>query len=163
MLILKSIQPLVSLYVGRLTKFVSNAPQADIKDPGLVGKLNDDLVDIISLVFVLSAIAPGDFKQVFENLGNCLKPGGVILFRDYAVNDMAMIRFANGTKIGERMYLRQDGTTSYFFTKEEISALCCETGLKPVDLSYIHRRTVNLKEKVDAGRIFLQGKFVKEK
>ena len=38
------------------------------------------------------------------------REGTVVLFRDYAIHDMAMIRFAPGAKIGERFYVRQDGT-----------------------------------------------------
>jgi hypothetical protein len=30
--------------------------------------------------------------QVFENIKKVLQPGGVLLFRDYAVFDMTMIR-----------------------------------------------------------------------
>ena len=72
-----------------------------------VQKLDGVLVDVISLVFVLSAISPEKFGQVLANLKKSLKPnGGRILFRDYAVNDMTMIRFKPGTKISDKLYLR---------------------------------------------------------
>ena len=79
-----------------------------------------------------------------------------MLFRDYAVNDMTMLRFGRGTKIRDRLYLRQDGTTSYFFSRPEIEALAAESDLRVDRIEYINRRTVNKKEGVDAERVFLQ-------
>eukprot|EP00095_Tigriopus_kingsejongensis_P001988 maker-scaffold1702_size30647-snap-gene-0.16 protein:Tk01988 transcript:maker-scaffold1702_size30647-snap-gene-0.16-mRNA-1 annotation:"hypothetical protein CAPTEDRAFT_137298" len=69
-------------------------------------------VHVVSMVFVLSAIQPDDFARTLANVFQSLRPGGVFLFRDYAVNDMAMIRFGAGHKIADCLYLRQDGTTS---------------------------------------------------
>lgn len=37
------------------------------------------------------------------------------MIRDYAVNDYAMIRFTRDAKLGERFYVRQDGTRAYYF------------------------------------------------
>jgi methyltransferase-like protein 6 len=46
-----------------------------------------------------------------------LRPGGKLLFRDYGVYDSAMIRFDPGHKLGDRFYVRQDGTRAYYFDK----------------------------------------------
>ena len=120
-------------------------------------------VDLISAVFVLSAIKPEKFAMVFRNFNSVLKEGGKILFRDYAVNDMTMIRFAPGTKIRDKLYLRQDGTTSYFFSRAELAEMAAESGFKAERIEYVHRRTVNKKEGIDAERIFLQAVFIKLK
>ena len=118
-------------------------------------------VDIVSLIFVLSAIRPSSFQKVIENLKNVLKPGGILIFRDYAINDMAMFRFKQGTKIDESHYLRQDGTTTYFFSKEEMETIVEKAGFTVQLNEYVERRTVNKKEDLDVQRIFIQGKYRK--
>lgn len=73
-------------------------------------KLHGNDVDIISMVFVLSAIHPDNFREVLINLYKCLRPGGIVLVRDYGLYDMAMLRFGPGSKLGSQLYVRQDGT-----------------------------------------------------
>lgn len=73
-------------------------------------KLDGNNVDIISMIFVLSAIHPDKFVGVLTNLYKCLRPGGMVLVRDYGLYDMAMLRFGPGSKLGSQLYVRQDGT-----------------------------------------------------
>ena len=138
-----------------------NAFECDITAGDLEEKLQNEKVNIVSLVFVLSAIKPEAFARTLENLSKVMSDDAILLFRDYAINDMAMVRFAPGTKIADRHYLRQDGTTSYFFTAEEVRAMATEAGLATRKLEYVHRKTVNKKELLDVDRTFLQGVFVK--
>ena len=135
--------------------------EADITEGDLDAKLQNEKVNLVSLVFVLSAIKPEAFLKTVKNISKVMAVNGILLFRDYAVNDMAMVRFAPGTKIADRHYLRQDGTTSYFFMAEEVRAMATDAGLTTRKLEYVHRRTVNKKEQLDVGRTFLQGIFVK--
>lgn len=90
-----------------------------------------------------------------------LDNGGVVLFRDYGLYDMAQLRFKPGHKISDNFYMRQDGTRTYYFSIEEISKLFECVGFKTLSCNYVQRRTVNLKEKIDVPRIFVQGKFEK--
>ena len=46
-----------------------------------------------------------------------MKPGGVLLFRDYGLYDHAMLRFGRGHKIADNFYMRQDGTRAYYFSE----------------------------------------------
>jgi len=67
-----------------------------------------------------------------------------------------MLRFGPNTKIRSRHHLRQDGTTTYFFTASELREMAARAGLLVLRWEYIHRRTINKKEGVDAPRVFLQ-------
>lgn len=133
----------------------------DITTEEVFDVLGESILDVATLVFVLSAIHPDKFRMVVENVFRLMKPGGVVLFRDYGLYDMAQLRFKAGHKIAENFYMRQDGTRSYYFNENEISDLFKEAGYDVILNSYIHRRTVNFKENIDVPRIFVQGKFRK--
>ncbi|GAA5924265.1 class I SAM-dependent methyltransferase [Sporobolomyces koalae] len=49
--------------------------------------------DIVSHVFVLSALAPRNHAAAVKTLVGLLKPGGSLLIRDYALHDEAQLRF----------------------------------------------------------------------
>ena len=55
--------------------------------------------DLASLIFVLSAIHPDKHVIALKNISEILKPNGKLIFRDYAENDHAMLRFKPGTKV----------------------------------------------------------------
>lgn len=135
--------------------------QCDITTDAIFDTINENTVDIISLIFVLSAIHPNKFEKVFCTLFRLLKPGGLLLFRDYGLNDTAQIRFKPGNKIADNFYMRQDGTRSYYFTVEQIDEQTNIAGYKTIENTYIHRKTINIKENIDKDRIFVQGKFRK--
>lgn len=82
----------------------------DITTANIFDNVPKQSLDIVTLVFVLSAIHPSKFFIVFQNIINILRPGGILLFRDYARYDMTQIRFKAGHKIAENFYMRQDGT-----------------------------------------------------
>jgi len=138
-----------------------HAFQCDLTSDDITSNIPPESVDIVLFIFVLSAISPEKMRPALLNLTKILKPGGVILFRDYGMYDHAMLRFTTGHKLEENFYVRQDGTRAYYFTLEYVSELVRECGLEVEDVRYVHKRTVNKKEGVDVPRIFVQGKFKK--
>lgn len=94
--------------------------QCDITATTVFDVINRSSLDIISLIFVLSAIHPDKFKVVFQNVFDLLKPGGIVLFRDYGRYDMAQLRFKPGNKIADNFYMRQDGTRYVLMLGDQI-------------------------------------------
>uniref|UniRef100_A0A3Q3MW49 tRNA N(3)-cytidine methyltransferase n=1 Tax=Labrus bergylta TaxID=56723 RepID=A0A3Q3MW49_9LABR len=138
-----------------------SAFQCDLTKDDLTENVPEGAVDVVTLLFVLSAVHPDKMKLALQNISRVLKPGGVVLFRDYGLNDHAMLRFKAGSKLGENFYVRQDGTRSFFFSKEFLAALFEETGFRCVTNDYVLRETVNKKEGLCVPRVFLQSKFTK--
>lgn len=137
--------------------------QCDLTKDDLRENIPENSVDVITLIFVLSAIHPDKMRQVLENINKVMKPGGVVLFRDYGLYDHAMLRFKAGNKLGDNFYVRQDGTRSYFFSKEFLAGLFESAGFQSIANDYVLRQTVNKKEGLCVPRVFLQSKFIKNK
>ncbi|XP_010883596.2 tRNA N(3)-methylcytidine methyltransferase METTL6 [Esox lucius] len=133
--------------------------QCDLTKDDLQVAVPKDTVDVATLIFVLSAIHPDKMQQTLNNIYRVLKPGGVVLFRDYGLYDHAMMRFKAGNKLGENFYVRQDGTRSYFFSRELLADLFKVAGFESVTNDYVLRETVNKKEGLCVPRVFLQSKF----
>lgn len=114
---------------------------------------------VVSMIFVLSAINPEKMSIALKNISKILHPNGILIFRDYGLYDYAMLRFAPGHKLEENFYVRQDGTRAYYFSKETMEELANDSGLEAINLEYVARETVNMKEGLTVPRIFLQGRF----
>ncbi|XP_008322015.1 tRNA N(3)-cytidine methyltransferase METTL6 [Cynoglossus semilaevis] len=135
--------------------------QCDLTKDDLRTNVPEGSVDVITLIFVLSAIHPDKMKMALQNISRVLKPGGMVLFRDYGLYDHAMLRFKAGNKLGENFYVRQDGTRSYFFSKEFLAEIFEDQGFQTITNDYVLRETVNKKEGLCVPRVFLQSKFTK--
>ncbi|XP_076349217.1 tRNA N(3)-cytidine methyltransferase METTL6 isoform X1 [Tachypleus tridentatus] len=133
----------------------------DLTQDNLAATIIPGSVDFVSMVFVLSAIHPEKMKAVLTNVHQVLKPGGLVLFRDYGLYDQAMLRFSSGHKLSENFYVRQDGTRAFYFSEEYLSRLFKNAGYEVVTNKYVTRETVNKKEGICVPRIFIQGKFCK--
>ncbi|KAF5367609.1 hypothetical protein D9757_010639 [Collybiopsis confluens] len=97
--------------------FNSDNLDSDSLPPGL----SPASVDIVILVFVLSALHPDEWAFAIQNIHRILKPGGKVLFRDYGRYDLTQLRFKNGRLMGDNFYKRGDGTRVYFFELDELS------------------------------------------
>uniref|UniRef100_A0A2I2ZJN5 Methyltransferase 6, tRNA N3-cytidine n=1 Tax=Gorilla gorilla gorilla TaxID=9595 RepID=A0A2I2ZJN5_GORGO len=135
--------------------------QCDLTKDDLLDHVPPESVDVVMLIFVLSAVHPDKMHLVLQNIYKVLKPGKSVLFRDYGLYDHAMLRFKAGSKLGENFYVRQDGTRSYFFTDDFLAQLFMDTGYEEVVNEYVFRETVNKKEGLCVPRVFLQSKFLK--
>ncbi|XP_039613543.1 mRNA N(3)-methylcytidine methyltransferase METTL8 isoform X1 [Polypterus senegalus] len=121
----------------------------------------DESLDIILLVFVLSSIHPERMHTVVNRLTRLLKPGGMLLFRDYGRYDLTQLRFKKGHCLSENFYVRGDGTRVYFFTKEEVHDLFANAGLKEIQNLEDRRLQVNRKKQVIMHRVWMQSKYQK--
>jgi len=118
-------------------------------------------VDFLTIIFVLSAVAPAMFGAVAANAFHTLKPGGMVLFRDYGRYDLAQLRLGKGRKLEEHCYVRGDGTLTYFFEEAQLSAIFEAAGFETVECEVRMREINNAKRGLDMNRIWIQGKFRK--
>ncbi|RCN41917.1 hypothetical protein ANCCAN_12131 [Ancylostoma caninum] len=131
--------------------------------------------DLATLIFVLSAIHPDKHAIAVQNMRKYVKlieitskfgsmpiqTGGSVIVRDYGIHDYAMIRFGRGAKLGDRFYVRQDGTRAFYFRIEELVELFEAAGFECVHKEYLHRQTINHQKQLNVPRIFVQARFVK--
>ena len=119
------------------------------------GPLGGDLhghFDAALLVFTLSAVPrPGD-TALFRRVASALRPGGVLLFRDYGSHDLRMLRdvaSASGaplpksvppgrlaherkpdaltsTRVGEREFIRPGGYFRRYYALEDLTDLATD-------------------------------------
>lgn len=132
--------------------------QCDITSDEVFKHIHEKSIDIATLIFVLSAIHPDKFVATLKNIYKLLKPGGLLLFRDYGLYDMAQLRFKPGHKIDENFYMRQDGTRSYYFSLDYLEKMFKAAGFDIVTSTYVHKKTINRKENMCVPRVFVQSK-----
>ncbi|KAH8057120.1 tRNA (cytosine) methyltransferase [Aureococcus anophagefferens] len=75
----------------------------------------DGAADVVTCLFVLSALAPETMAAVAGKLARKLRPGGSLLFRDYGRYDEAQLRFKKGHRLGDNFYVKQDATRCFYF------------------------------------------------
>lgn len=115
------------------------------------------------LMFVLSAIVPEKHEAVIKKIYDAMNVGGILYFRDYALYDLAQIRFATkkNNKVADNLYMRHDKTLAYYFNKEDIENLFKSIGFEVVSSKCIFRMIENRKDNKKMHRLWLQIKFRK--
>ncbi|UJR21119.1 hypothetical protein I4U23_024219 [Adineta vaga] len=122
----------------------------------------ENSLDLIIMIFVLSAIESSKHDEVIKHLVKYLKPGhGKLIFRDYGLYDMAQLRFKNDKCIEQNMYARSDGTLTYFFQQDELDQLFTRNGLIKEQNMIDRRLQVNRSKQLKMYRIWLQCKYIK--
>lgn len=154
----------------RYSKFPIHAFVTDLTHPeALTSHIPKSIkFDAVSCIFVLSAIPPEKMRIFIENMASVMKPGGILVFRDYCRNDHAESRFKQDRKLDDGFYVRQDGTLSFFFETDHLIDLFCtpspesnETLFACQQCTVVESQTVNIKETINVKRLFLQAKFIR--
>lgn len=118
-------------------------------------------VDLVTLIFTLSALPLQRMPIAIQECFSVLKPGGMLFFRDYGLYDMTMLRFAPEQRVGYREYMRSDGTRSYFFSLESLRDLFSSVGFAVLELNYCCVRSTNRRNGKIMRRVWVHGKFQK--
>eukprot|EP01103_Thecamoeba_quadrilineata_P012402 TRINITY_DN3191_c0_g1_i2.p1 TRINITY_DN3191_c0_g1~~TRINITY_DN3191_c0_g1_i2.p1 ORF type:complete len:134 (-),score=31.29 TRINITY_DN3191_c0_g1_i2:53-454(-) len=127
--------------------------------------LQTETFDVILMIFVLSALSPAQMPLLLQKTKPFLRKGGLVLFRDYAEDDLAQKRFDTkplDSKLDKSFYVRKDGTCAYFFTKEFTEELFEQEGFVMEKLDYMEKEVVNKKLDLAMNRRFIQAKFSKK-
>lgn len=139
----------------RVHAFVCDATVDD-----LTAEIPTASVDIVTLIFVLSAVSPEKMSQVLQNIRHVLKPNGHVLLRDYAIGDLAQERFTSKEqKISDNFYVRGDGTRAFYFSEEVLTSLFIRNGFTSEKIEVHHKRVENRSRGLVMDRRWIQGEF----
>ncbi|KAJ4969324.1 hypothetical protein NE237_016025 [Protea cynaroides] len=119
------------------------------------------VLDFVTLIFTLSSLPFQKMPTALEECISVLKPGGLLLFRDYGLYDMTMLRFPLEQRVGFREYMRSDGTLSCFFCLDTVRDLFVGAGFIVHELEYCCIKSVNRRNEKQMRRVWVHGKFQK--
>ncbi|KAF8080846.1 hypothetical protein N665_0919s0010 [Sinapis alba] len=133
---------------------------SDLTGDDLDKHISPSSVDIVTMIFVLSAVSPEKMPFVLQNIKRVLKPNGCILFRDYAVGDLAQERFSGkDQKISDNFYVRGDGTRAFYFSNEFLETLFAEEGFEVEEIGVCCKQVENRSRKLVMNRRWVQATF----
>ncbi|KAK5834719.1 tRNA N(3)-methylcytidine methyltransferase trm141-like isoform X2 [Gossypium arboreum] len=137
-----------------------NAFLCDVTVDNLLEKINPFSVDVITLVFMLSAVSPHKMPSILQNIKRVLKPDGYVLLRDYAIGDFAQVKLGNKNQmISEGFYVRGDGTCSFYFSEDFLSTLFFQAGFNTVDISTYCKQIKNSHKNITMDRRWVRAVF----
>ncbi|CAL5358682.1 hypothetical protein CsSME_00048690 [Camellia sinensis var. sinensis] len=137
-----------------------NAFVCDLTADDLSQHISPSSVDIVTMVFVLSAVSPEKMSLVLQNIRKVLKPNGYLLFRDYATGDLAQERLScKDQKISENFYVRGDGTRAFYFSDEFLVNLFNENGFDIEEHGLCLKQMENRSREIVMNRRWVQAVF----
>ena len=123
--------------------------------------LSSPFFDIVIMIFVLSAVPLEKVSTCLSSLWMALRPGGIILYRDYGKYDLTQLRFKPEQCLSENLYMRGDGTLVYYQDEQGIKQLFANHGFECIECKTDSRLVVNRLRRLQMHRIWIQGKFRK--
>ncbi|KAF6157244.1 hypothetical protein GIB67_041705 [Kingdonia uniflora] len=137
-----------------------NAFVSDLTADDLTNHIPPSSVDVVTMIFVLSAVAPEKMHVVLQNIRKILNPNGLVLLRDYALGDLAQERLTNkDQKISENFYVRGDGTRAFYFSEEFLKGLFEENGFYTKELGLCCKQVENRSRELVMNRRWIQAVF----
>ncbi|XP_015689709.1 uncharacterized protein LOC102722747 isoform X1 [Oryza brachyantha] len=138
-----------------------NAFVCDITSDQLTENVQPSSADVVTMIFMLSAVAPAKMPLVLQNVRNVLKNGGRVLFRDYAFGDLAQERLmSKGQQISENFYVRGDGTRAYYFSNEYLVDLFSTCGFTVEEICVHNKQVENRSLDLVMNRNWIQATFI---
>ena len=142
----------------KMTAFVHDlSSEIEFKEESI----GEGSLDAITAIFVLSALNPVSLLTAFNKIFASLRPGGLLLFRDYARYDLTQLRLKPDRLIDDDFYFRGDGTTVYFFTEEKLRELAGAAGFVVIEIRNDRRIITNRHRKIKMYRNWIQAKFMR--
>ncbi|CAG9463853.1 unnamed protein product [Pedinophyceae sp. YPF-701] len=144
---------------GRLT-----ALAADVSDGACAGRARlldagAGAHDAALMVFTLSAVPPAQMPDAVDAVAACVRPGGLVMVRDYGLWDMAQLRFHGRQLRDDGAYVRQEGTLATFFSVEQLGGLLRAAGLEERELEYHCVESRNRRRGTTLRRVFVHAVF----
>ncbi|XP_073002588.1 uncharacterized protein [Typha latifolia] len=137
-----------------------NAFVCDLTVDNLSEIIEPSSVDIVTMVFVLSAVAPEKMPLVVQNIRKILKKNGCVLFRDYASGDLAQERLIfKEQQLSENFYVRGDGTRAYYFSEDFLTNLFAKDGFDVKEICIHNKQVENRSLELVMNRCWIQATF----
>lgn len=121
------------------------------------------IADVATLLFCLSAIDPLAMQQAANHVASALKPGGVLVLRDYGRYDEAQMKLglSRNKLLKDNFYRKHDGTKCFYFRLEDVEKLFTQSGLEVLELKFLRRMYRNNASQETRRRVWVQGRFRK--